>query len=183
MLITAAQAQAAEATKAAAQAADVFLDRGVLGAACVLLLVAVCVLFWLLVRSYDRYQGLVERVVSIAEGSKASQEKTATAFGGLTTALDTTTRAVQDLAREAEGERARCAMALRTLGRSSAASRNLSGASEVGGTNDRETGHVVAVPKPRDARRRSRRCRERRASGEQRSRESGRRHGRDDRGG
>ncbi|MGU3363048.1 hypothetical protein ACLBWX_22285 [Methylobacterium sp. M6A4_1b] len=116
MLITEAHAQAAEATKAAAQAADVFPDRGVLGAACVLLIVALGVTFWLLVRSYDRYQGLVERVVSIAEGSKASQEKTATAFGGLTTALDTTTRAVQDLAREAEGEAREVRHGLANLG-------------------------------------------------------------------
>lgn len=66
--------------------------------------------------SQKRYETLLERVIAVAEGSKATQEKTAAAMGGLTTALDTTTRAVQDLAREAEGEAREVRHGLANLG-------------------------------------------------------------------
>lgn len=103
-LTTTAHAQAAEATKAAVEAGGVLLQYQVLGAFSVILLLAVGLLFWLLLRSYDRYHALVERVVSIAETSKATSASITAAMATLVSTLTDTTKAVQDLAHEAEGE-------------------------------------------------------------------------------
>ena len=72
MLITEAHVQAAEATQAAVQAADLLLQYKVLGAVCVLLMIAVGVLFWLLIKSYNRYGDLVGQVITTAETSRAA---------------------------------------------------------------------------------------------------------------
>lgn len=63
--------------------------------------------FYLFMRLQDsrtKYEVLIERVVAIAESSKAAHEKTSTVLAANTIAVDNTTKAVQDLAREAEGK-------------------------------------------------------------------------------
>lgn len=104
MFISQAAAQTAEAAHAAAQAADTLLQYKVLGAVCVLLTIAVGVLFWLLQRANDRNVNLIRDVVTVAEASKAAAAGAASAVDELERTVATVTRAVENLARETEGE-------------------------------------------------------------------------------
>lgn len=72
MLITEAVAQTAEATKAAVDAADTLFQYKVLGAVCVLLIIAVAILFWLLVRSWERTGKLTELVAGEVSANKTA---------------------------------------------------------------------------------------------------------------
>lgn len=72
MLITEAFAQTAEATKAAADAADILFQYKVLGVFCVVLCAAVGVLFWLLVRSWERTGKLTELATGEVSGQKTA---------------------------------------------------------------------------------------------------------------
>lgn len=103
-LISEAHAQAAEATKAAVDAGSVLLQYQVSGALNVILLLTVAFLFWRLSVAWDKYTGLVERVVAIAEKSTATSASITAAMSTLVSTLTETTKAVQDLAHEAEGE-------------------------------------------------------------------------------
>lgn len=103
-MISEAQAQVGEATNAAVDASKVFLQYEISGALNVVQFIIIGVLFWLLLRSYDRYHALVERVVTIAEASKATSASVTAAMATLVSTLTETTKAVQDLAHEAEGE-------------------------------------------------------------------------------
>lgn len=104
MLITGASAQTAEAVKAGSQAAETFANQGVLGATIIFLLIAVGVLFWLLQKANDRNVNLIRDVVTVAEASKTAAAGTARAVDELERTVATVTKAVETLAREAEGE-------------------------------------------------------------------------------
>lgn len=89
MLITAAHAQAAEATQAAAKAGDWYLTQGVLGVTCVILGLAVGFLFWKL----DRLSTSIMREMITALQANTA----ATIAGNLTvSALKTTLEATDD---------------------------------------------------------------------------------------
>lgn len=104
LIIPEAQAQAAEATKVATQAADAYLNNGVLGLTCIVLILAVCVLFWLLVSSFKANAALVERVVVTMEQSKTAADDNEEATKTNTAAITALTAATQALARELDGE-------------------------------------------------------------------------------
>ena len=89
MFITAAHAQAAEATQAAVKAGDWYLTQGVLGVTCLVLLLAVGFLFWKL----DRLSTSIMREMITALQANTA----ATVAGNLTvTALKTTLDATDD---------------------------------------------------------------------------------------
>lgn len=89
MLITAAHAQAAEATQAAVKAGDWYLTQGVLGVTCVILALAVGFLFWKL----DRLSTSIMREMITALQANTA----ATIAGNLTvSALKTTLEATDD---------------------------------------------------------------------------------------
>lgn len=104
MLITGAAAQTAEAVKAATHAAETFNNQGVLGATIIFLLIAVGVLFWLLQKANDRNVNLIRDVVTVAEASKTAAAGAASAVDELERTVATISKAVENLAREAEGE-------------------------------------------------------------------------------
>ncbi|UMY16679.1 hypothetical protein MMB17_18630 [Methylobacterium organophilum] len=116
MLISEAVAQTAEATKAAAQAADILLQYKVLGAACLLLLLAVAILFWMLIRSHNRHGDLLERVIVAIETSKNASADNAEAVKSQTATITSLTTAVQTLSREFEGETREARHDLRNIG-------------------------------------------------------------------
>lgn len=103
-LISEAHGQTAEATKAAVDAGNVLLQYQVLGAACVFLILAVCVLFWLLIRSYDRNTALAERVIASSEASNTATEDNADALKEMRGPIAAIITAIQTLSREIEGE-------------------------------------------------------------------------------
>ncbi|MGX9980742.1 hypothetical protein [Methylobacterium fujisawaense] len=72
MLITEAVAQTAEATQKAAEAADILFQYKVLGVVCAILFVAVGILFWLLVRSWERTGKLTELATGEVSGQKTA---------------------------------------------------------------------------------------------------------------
>ncbi|KQT14004.1 hypothetical protein ASG40_19450 [Methylobacterium sp. Leaf399] len=104
MWITEAQAQVAEATQAATQAAEVLLQYKILGVFCVFLLIAVGVLFWLLVKAYGRYGDLVGQVIVTAESSKAAIAAQAGALERMQVAQATAAEALREQGQETAKE-------------------------------------------------------------------------------
>lgn len=99
-----AQAQTAEATKAATQAADILLQYQVLGAACVFLLIAVGVLFWLLIRTFGRIERLTELVAGEMAGNRSATLAQTTALERIHAAQAANAEALREQSHETANE-------------------------------------------------------------------------------
>ena len=109
MLVTEAQAQAAEAAKAASQAADVYINQGVLGATCVVFILLFLAACWVARGLYQDLKasyaaGLAERekLVLAQQAAAGAAQKCAEALEGLKTALETNKDASEDLTKQVE---------------------------------------------------------------------------------
>lgn len=108
-LIPEAHAQAAEAISAGSKAADVFLDRGVLGAVCVFLILLLAVAGLVIRHLYNDLKTNNGQIVSyLAESIKASQgtlhtlERVEDILKELKATLDTRGAAIDGLSRQFE---------------------------------------------------------------------------------
>ncbi|MDV2986990.1 UNVERIFIED_CONTAM: hypothetical protein Q9R58_22025 [Methylobacteriaceae bacterium AG10] len=109
MLIPEAQAQAAEAAKAASQAADVYINQGVLGATCVVFILLFLAACWVARGLYQDLKasyaaGLAERekLVLAQQAAAGAAQKCAEALEGLKAALETNKDASEDLTKQVE---------------------------------------------------------------------------------
>ncbi|WP_232629174.1 hypothetical protein [Methylobacterium sp. Leaf118] len=113
MLLAEAQAQTAEAAKAAAQAADVYINQGVLGTTCVvfiLLFLGACLVIRALYKDLKASHTAAlaaqvadrEKVVLAINAAASAAEKAATAQSSLAAALETNKDASEDLTKQVE---------------------------------------------------------------------------------
>ncbi len=99
MLITAAHAQAAEATQAAVKAGDWYLTQGVLGVTCVILALAVGFLFWKL----DRLStSIMREMITALQANTAATIAGNLTVSALKTTLDATDDGVEKLSHQTE---------------------------------------------------------------------------------
>lgn len=99
MFITAAHAQAAEATQAAVKAGDWYLTQGVLGVTCVILGLAVGFLFWKL----DRLStSIMREMITALQANTAATVAGNLTVSALKTTLDATDDGVEKLSHQTE---------------------------------------------------------------------------------
>lgn len=113
MLIGEAQAQAAEVGKAASQAADVYINQGVLGATCIvfiLLFLGACLVIRALYKDLKASHAAAlaaqiadrDKVVIALNAAASAAEKAATAQSSLANALESNKDASEDLTKQVE---------------------------------------------------------------------------------
>lgn len=107
MWITEAHAQAAEATKVATGAADVYLNQGVLGATClifILLFLGACWVIRAQDRKIDKLQGVAladrDRLLGTINDSEKSLNELASAMKGVQHTLEARGQTVGDLSHQ-----------------------------------------------------------------------------------
>lgn len=103
-LITEAQAQVAEATQAAQQATQILFEYKLLGAGCVFLLIAVGVLFWMLIRSYEKRAELATQLATIAANSTSAIASHASAIDRMQAAQATAAETLREQGAETARE-------------------------------------------------------------------------------
>ena len=104
MIVTEANAQAAEATKAASQAAESLLQNQVFGAACIFLLIAVGILFWRLIGAYEKIGKLTELVAGGLQASTNAQQAQTAAMERMQAAQVAAALALQEQSHETAKE-------------------------------------------------------------------------------
>ena len=106
-LIPEASAQAAEATKAAVDAADMLLQYRVLGAACVFLILALCVAGLVIRHQYNdlkalnkEYNDFSREAVKAIEAGRAADESVSDTLQALRGAFEARVQAIADLSHQ-----------------------------------------------------------------------------------
>jgi len=107
MLVTDAHAQTAEATQAAAKAAEVYLNQGVLGATCVFLIVLLVAALFVIRSLYNeglassaRERGIIEKLITAVEGARDESAAVREAMRGIREILETRGQAIGDLSHQ-----------------------------------------------------------------------------------